>query len=185
MKLGHLGGSVVGHWPLAQVLIPVSWDWVLHQAPHGQPASPSAYVSASLSVSLMNKYTKSFKKKDLERNEVMTHATKWIKLENIRSGISQTQKDEYHMTWINTVYRKATYVETENRIVATDTESLSTMVKKEFWRWFMVQKGVFIIAWGWNPWAGRVALWSWGVVDYTGFAILWKWRWLRALGNSL
>ena len=38
--------------PLAQVVILGSWDRV----PHREPASPSAYVSASLSVSLMNKY---------------------------------------------------------------------------------------------------------------------------------
>ena len=34
---------------------PGIWDLVPHQAPCGEPASPSAYVSASLSVSLMNK----------------------------------------------------------------------------------------------------------------------------------
>ena len=51
---GHLGDSVVGHLPLAQVLIPGPRDRV----PHGPPppckerASPSvyAYVSASLSL---------------------------------------------------------------------------------------------------------------------------------------
>ena len=52
---GHLGGSVVECLPLAQVMIPGSWDGVLHRAPCREPASPSAYVSASLSVSLMNK----------------------------------------------------------------------------------------------------------------------------------
>ena len=41
--------------PLAQVMILESWDQVPHQAPHREPASPSAYVSASLGVSLMNK----------------------------------------------------------------------------------------------------------------------------------
>ena len=46
---------MVEHLPLAQVVIPGSWDQVLHQAPYREPASPSAYVSASLSVSLMNK----------------------------------------------------------------------------------------------------------------------------------
>ena len=49
-KTGHLGGSVVEHLPLAQVLIPRSWDGVPHQAPHWKPASPSAYVSVSLSL---------------------------------------------------------------------------------------------------------------------------------------
>ena len=53
--LGHLGGLVVEHLPLAQVVILGSWDQVLHRSPHREPASPSAYVSASLSVSLMNK----------------------------------------------------------------------------------------------------------------------------------
>ena len=58
MKLlgaGCLGGSVVEHLPLAQVIIQGSWDWVLHQVPCREPASPSAYVSASLCVFLMNK----------------------------------------------------------------------------------------------------------------------------------
>ena len=53
--MGHLGGSVVEHLPLVQVVIPGSWDQVSHQAPCGEPASPSDYVSASLCVSLMNK----------------------------------------------------------------------------------------------------------------------------------
>ena len=42
---GRLGGSVVEHLPVAWVMVPGSWDPVLHQA---EPASPSAYVSASL-----------------------------------------------------------------------------------------------------------------------------------------
>ena len=50
-----LGGSVVEHLPLAQVVILESWDQVPHQAPHGEPASLSACLSSSLSVSLMNK----------------------------------------------------------------------------------------------------------------------------------
>ena len=49
--MGHLGGSVVEHQPLAQVMILGSWG----QVPYREPASPSAYVSASLSVSLINK----------------------------------------------------------------------------------------------------------------------------------
>ena len=53
--MGHLGGSVIEHLPLAQVMIPGSWDQVLHWAPCREPASPSAYVSASLCVSLIKK----------------------------------------------------------------------------------------------------------------------------------
>ena len=49
---GHLGGSVVEHLPLAQIVIPRSWDPVPHQALRREPASPSAYVSASLPLSL-------------------------------------------------------------------------------------------------------------------------------------
>ena len=49
--LGHLGGSVFEYLPLAQVMIPGFWDPVLHHAAHGEPASPSAYVSASLCLS--------------------------------------------------------------------------------------------------------------------------------------
>ena len=55
LLLGHLGGSVVEHLPSTQGMIPGSGDQVPHQAPYGKAASPSAYVSTSLSVSLMNK----------------------------------------------------------------------------------------------------------------------------------
>ena len=54
-RQGHLGGSVVEHLPLAQVVIPGSWDRVLPWVPRREPAPPSACVSASLYVSLMNK----------------------------------------------------------------------------------------------------------------------------------
>ena len=53
--LRSLGGSVVQCLPSAQGMIPGSWDQIPHQAPHREPASPSAYVSVSLCVSLMNK----------------------------------------------------------------------------------------------------------------------------------
>ena len=49
---------MVEQLPSAQVMIPGSWGRVPHWAPGGQPASPSAYVSASLFVSLMNIYIK-------------------------------------------------------------------------------------------------------------------------------
>ena len=67
-RWGAPGGSAVEWLPLAQVLIPGSWDWVPHQAPPcREPASPSAYVSVSaslsLSLSLMNKYIFKIKKK--------------------------------------------------------------------------------------------------------------------------
>ena len=52
---GPLGGSVVERLPLAQGLILEFWDGVLHCDPFREPAFPSAYVSASLCVSLMNK----------------------------------------------------------------------------------------------------------------------------------
>ena len=48
LEKGCLGGSVVEHLPSAQGMILGSWVRVLNQA-------PSDYVSASLSVSLMNK----------------------------------------------------------------------------------------------------------------------------------
>ena len=50
-----MGGSVAERLPLAQGVIQGSWDPVPHQTPHNEPASPSAYVSAPLSLSLMNK----------------------------------------------------------------------------------------------------------------------------------
>uniref|UniRef100_A0A8C0JP92 Zinc finger protein with KRAB and SCAN domains 4-like n=1 Tax=Canis lupus dingo TaxID=286419 RepID=A0A8C0JP92_CANLU len=49
--LGHLGDSVVERLPLAQGVIPVSWDRGPHPAPCMEPAPPSASVSASLCVS--------------------------------------------------------------------------------------------------------------------------------------
>ena len=52
---GRLGGSVVEHLPLAQVVITGSQDRGPHRSPRRRPASPSACVSASLCVSLMNK----------------------------------------------------------------------------------------------------------------------------------
>ena len=57
IALGHLGGSVVERLSLAQGVILESQDRVPNQAPCMEPASPSAYVSASLSLSgsLMNK----------------------------------------------------------------------------------------------------------------------------------
>ena len=45
-----LGGSGVEHLPLAQSMILESQDQVLYQATHRDPASPSAYVSAPLSL---------------------------------------------------------------------------------------------------------------------------------------
>ena len=59
-KRRHLGGSVLEHLP--QVMIPGSWDWVTHWALQGEPASPSAYVSAFLCVS-HEQINKIFKKK--------------------------------------------------------------------------------------------------------------------------
>ena len=53
--VGRLHDSVVECLPLAQDMILRSWDGVLLWAPCREPASPSAYVSASLCVSLMNK----------------------------------------------------------------------------------------------------------------------------------
>ena len=49
--LGCLGGSLVERLPLAEGLIPGSWDRVPHQAPHRESASPSARVSASICLS--------------------------------------------------------------------------------------------------------------------------------------
>ena len=51
----HLGGSVAEGLPLAPFVILASWDRVLHCAPCREPGSLSAYVSASLLVSLMRK----------------------------------------------------------------------------------------------------------------------------------
>ena len=52
---GSLGGAVVWRLPLAQGAILETRDRVPCRAPCMEPASPSACVSAFLSVSLMNK----------------------------------------------------------------------------------------------------------------------------------
>ena len=54
-NLGHLDGSGVEHLPLAPVIFLGFWDQVLHWVPLRQPASSSAYVSASLRLSWINK----------------------------------------------------------------------------------------------------------------------------------
>ena len=53
--LGHLDGSVVERLPAVQGVILETWDRVPRRAPCMEPASPSACISASLSVPLMNK----------------------------------------------------------------------------------------------------------------------------------
>ena len=50
--MGHLGGPVVEHLPLALVVIPGCWDRMLYQAPRKEPACPSASPSAYVSISL-------------------------------------------------------------------------------------------------------------------------------------
>ena len=52
---GCLGGSAVERLLSAQGVIPESQDRVPHWVTCEEPASPSAWVSASLSASLMNK----------------------------------------------------------------------------------------------------------------------------------
>ena len=46
----RLGGSAVERLPLAQGVTPGSWNGAPHWAPCMEPPSPSACVSASLSV---------------------------------------------------------------------------------------------------------------------------------------
>ena len=51
-----VGQQLSIYLPLAQGVIPGSWDRVTHRDPHREPASPSVYVSASLCpVSFTNK----------------------------------------------------------------------------------------------------------------------------------
>ena len=68
-RIQTLGDAWVAQWlsiclPLAQGMIPESRDQVPHWTPCMEPASPSAYVSASLSASLMNKQKILKKKKN-------------------------------------------------------------------------------------------------------------------------
>ena len=55
VDLGCQGGSAVESLPLAQVVMLESWDPIPCRAPCVEPAPPSACVSASLCVSLMNR----------------------------------------------------------------------------------------------------------------------------------
>ena len=76
---------------------PGSGDRALHWAPCREPASPSAYVSASLSVSLMNKYLKKKKKKEqlsssLCDSMVVPSAQKGNTAGPLVSGVSETTK---------------------------------------------------------------------------------------------
>ena len=56
----YLDGSVVEHFPLAQVVISGSWDPVLYQAPHREPD----FLSVCLCLSQINKYNLKKEKKD-------------------------------------------------------------------------------------------------------------------------
>ena len=49
---GCLGGLAVERLPLAQGMIPESWDRVPHRAPCMEPVLPLPYVSASFSLGL-------------------------------------------------------------------------------------------------------------------------------------
>ena len=62
---GRRGGSVVAHLPLAQSLIPGSWNRNSHWAPHGEPVFPLP-VSLPLFCVSHEKINKIFLKKSLE-----------------------------------------------------------------------------------------------------------------------
>ena len=64
---------MVEHQPLAQGLIPGSWDGVLRWVPHRKPTSLSAYVSLPLSVSLMDKKIQKRKKERTKKLPFDTH----------------------------------------------------------------------------------------------------------------
>ena len=83
---GHLGGSVVERLPLAQDVIPGSWDQVPHQAPCREPTSPSVYVSAS--VSLVNK--QNLEKKFFLNDRLSINI--YLLLSNLRKLLLNTKK---------------------------------------------------------------------------------------------
>ena len=66
---------MVERLPLAQVVIPRSWDGVPHLAPLREPALPLPVSLPLSSMSFMNKYIKSLKetnKENKERNKEKT-----------------------------------------------------------------------------------------------------------------
>ena len=67
-KLGAPGWLSGWASVLAQVRILGFWDPVLHQVPCRKPTSPSAYVSASLCLSWINRILKKKKEQKLNRN---------------------------------------------------------------------------------------------------------------------
>ena len=68
---GTSGGSVVEHLPSAQGVNLGSQDPVPHRPPLGEPASPSAYVSASASLCISHeKIHKIFKSQKERTNPV-------------------------------------------------------------------------------------------------------------------
>ena len=68
--LRRLGGSVVETLPPVQGVILGSWERVPQQAPCREPASPSAYVSASLCVS-HEQINKILKKNKIRKNNLL------------------------------------------------------------------------------------------------------------------
>ena len=63
-------GSAAEHLPLVQGVIPESQDRVLHQVPCREPTSPSACVSASLSLCNAHEYNKYNLKKDRQTDSM-------------------------------------------------------------------------------------------------------------------
>ena len=86
----------VKHLPLAQVMIPGSWDQVLCWAPHSVES-----VSPSPSASLCSLSDFFFEKEyciAVRKSENLPFMTKWVDLEGIMlSEVSQTGKDKYYM----------------------------------------------------------------------------------------
>ena len=80
------GSSVVERLPLAQVVIPGSWDWVVSRLPR------SAYVPASLSGSLMNKF---FLKRWMEGN--IQQALLFLLINNLFHRSQQLKLMAYEM----------------------------------------------------------------------------------------
>ena len=83
--MGHLGGSIVQCLPLAQIMIPGSWDGAPHQAPCSADSLLLPLLLPMLVLSLSNKLIQ--KKKEEEKKTQTCHPSQ-MALSNFLTSLS-------------------------------------------------------------------------------------------------